>query len=55
MPRGVHKQEKSKMPPSNSPPIRFRALVTFAASPAVVFGHYAVQLAARTSTALIWV
>jgi hypothetical protein len=55
MPRGVHKQEKSKMPPSNSPPIRFRALVTFAASLAIVFNHYALQLAARTSTALIWV
>ena len=54
MPRGVHKQEKSKMPPSNSPPVRFRALVTFAASLAIAFDHYALQLAARTSTGLIW-
>jgi hypothetical protein len=55
MSRGVHKQEKSNMPPWNSPTVRFGVLVTFAASLAIVFSHYAVQLAARTSTALIWV
>jgi hypothetical protein len=43
------------MPPWSSPPARLRALVIFAAALAVGFDHYALQLAARTSTALIWV
>jgi hypothetical protein len=43
------------MPPWNSPHPRLRVLVIFAASLAIAFDHYALQLAARTSTGLIWV
>jgi hypothetical protein len=37
------------MPPWNFPPAQLRALVMFAASLAVAFNHYALELAVRTS------
>lgn len=40
------------MPPWNSPPAQLRALVTFAASLAIVFNHYALELAVRTSAGM---
>ncbi len=43
------------MPPWNSPPARLCALVTFAASLAIVFNHYALELAVRTSAGMAWV